>query len=157
MRKFVVLLSLIAVLSCYAEEQNAGVSGTADIAPVVAKMTEAESRLDKLEKEVQKLREEIDRLNELATRLGRALRSLELATQPAASFRPDMETWQSVKKGMTADEVKDMLGNPEEVKELLRGGAVWYYFGMGSITFDRRGRVSVQETFKQLPIEGKVR
>jgi TolA-binding protein len=156
--RFIVLFLLAAVLCCYAEEQTADLTGgKTDTTSVVAKITEMEARLDKIEQEMEKMQEEIERLNELTTRLTKALRNLEIATQGGSYIKPDAETWESIKKGMTAQEVRDMLGSPEEITQLFRGGEVWYYYSLGSITFDRNGKVSSQKTFKELPIENKVR
>jgi len=156
MRKFIAVFLTAVVLCCCAEEQNADVSGKQDMEAVSAKLTEAEGRLDKLEKEVKQLRAEVDKLNELTATLTKALRNLQIATQGGASIEPEMDTWQSVKKGMTAEEVQEMLGSPEEITQ-SRSEQVWYYYSMGTITFDRNGRVIYQETKKQLPMENKVR
>ena len=157
MRKLIAVFSLAVVLFCYAEEQSADTAKTSDVADIAAKLAEAEIRIETLEKEAKQLRQEVDKLNELTTKLSRALRDLELYTKPAASIKPEMGVWESIKRGMTAEETKDLLGNPEEITQLRVGGEIWYYYGLGSITFDRGGRVSSQRTFKQLPIEHKVR
>jgi outer membrane murein-binding lipoprotein Lpp len=156
MRKFIVLFAIVAmVLGCYAEERKTEVAGT-DAAALAAKVTEVEEKLEKLAKEVETMQEQIDKLADSNAKLARSLRNLELATQYSASTRPDTDTWKSVKKGMSGEEVQDLLGNPEEIQK-LNNSDVWYYYGLGSITFDSKGRVSSQSTFKKLPLENKVR
>jgi len=155
LRKVIMLFTLVIALSCYAEEQTASETGT-DIASLTAKITEMEAKLDKLSKQVEKMQADIDRLNDSNAKLAKAMRNLELATQYSASTRPDADAWGGVKKGMSAEEVSNLLGNPEEIEE-RKNGDVWYYYGLGSITFDRTDRVLLQNTFKELPIEKKVR
>ncbi len=156
MRKFIVLfVVVILALGCYAEEQKAGTPGT-DSAALSAKVAELEGKLEKLATEIEKMQEQIDKLAEANAKLTRGLRNLELATQYSATTRPDTDTWKTVRKGMSYDEVLNLLGNPERM-ETVGNSSVWYYFGLGSITFDRNGRVNSQSTFKQLPIEKDVR
>jgi septal ring factor EnvC (AmiA/AmiB activator) len=154
---FIASILLLAVTSCYAEEKKNDTPEVVDITFLSSKMTDVETRLSKLEEEVKSLREEMGKISEFTANMAKILRNLELATQSAATLRPDIETWESVKKGMAAEDVQELLGNPEEITQLLRGGEVWYYYGLGSITFDRSGRVGLQKTFKELPIENKVR
>ncbi len=156
LRKIIVLLAIaVMALGCYAEEQKTGIAGT-DSAAIAAKITELEAKMEKLSQEVKEMQEEIKKLNAANAELTRTLRNLALASQSVISVRPAMETWKSVKKGMVSDAVLDLLGNPEEVK-VLNSGDVWYYYGLGNISFDRNGKVNYIETSKKLPLEGKVR
>ena len=155
MRKFIMIFLFAVALSCYAEDKSSAVSGSTDVAAVAAKLTQAEECLDKLEKEVEQLRKEVDRLNELTSTLTKTLRDLQIATQGGSSLRPDTPTWNSVKRGMTAEEVQNLLGSADRIEQ-EKGADVWYYFGMGSITFNLNDRVSSQSTFKKLPFENKV-
>ncbi|MBN1446124.1 MAG: outer membrane protein assembly factor BamE [Candidatus Omnitrophica bacterium] len=156
LRKIIVLFAIVFMaLGCYAEEQKT-VGAGADAAGLSAKVAELEGKLEKLAKGAEEMQEQIDKLAESNGRLAKGLRNLELATQFSATTRPDMDTWKKVKKGMSYDEVLNLLGNPERM-EMLGNSDVWYYFGMGSITFDRSGRMNSQSTFKQLPLERDVR
>ncbi len=156
MRKVILIFLLSAVFCCYAEEQSTNLPKVT-INAVDARITEMAARLGKIEQKMEKMQEEIEKLNELTTRLTKALRNLEIATQGGAYIKPDTTTWESIKKGMTAEKIRDVLGSPEEITHLRSGGEIWYYYSLGSISFDSDGRVSSQRTFKELPIENKVR
>ncbi len=155
MKKLIIILFLAVVLSCYAEEKNSIASRNPEVEALVSKLTKMEDRMDILEKEVEQLRKEVDRLNELTSTLTKTLRALEIATQGGSSLQPDTEVWNSIRKGMTAEDVQELLGSADRVEQ-ARGGDVWYYLGMGSIVFDRNDRVKYQNNFKKYPFEHKV-
>ena len=52
---------------------------------------------------------------------------------------------------MKSEEIEKMLGQPEEIAEVRRVGTIWYYYGMGSITFNESGTVTDKKTFKRFP------
>ena len=63
--------------------------------------------------------------------------------QPApVSFR---EAWRGIHDGLTQDEVKKLLGQPQH-EFMLSGKRVWYYYysgvGGGSVFFGENGRVA---------------
>jgi len=63
------------------------------------------------------------------------------APEPAPSFR---EAWRGIHDGLTQDEVKKLLGQPQH-EFMLSGKRVWYYYysgvGGGSVLFDDNNRV----------------
>jgi len=60
----------------------------------------------------------------------------------AVSFR---EAWRGIHDGLTQDEVKKLLGQPQH-EFMLSGKRVWYYYysgvGGGSVFFGENGRVA---------------
>jgi len=157
MRKIIILfVLLIFSLCCYAEE-NESEGNPQAISEVTSKMLEMDARIDRLSTEVKKMQEEIEKIKESLKLLSNTIRDLQIYTQGEATIKPDEDTWKSIKNGMTIEEVKDILGSPEEVSIPRGGGEIWYYYGLGSITFDGNGRVISQKTFKQFPLEKKVR
>lgn len=64
------------------------------------------------------------------------------APAPAPSFR---EAWRGIHDGLTQDEVKKLLGQPQH-EFMLSGKRVWYYYysgvGGGSVFFGENGRVA---------------
>jgi outer membrane protein assembly factor BamE (lipoprotein component of BamABCDE complex) len=55
--------------------------------------------------------------------------------------RPAYERLRRVKRGMTADQVAQLAGEPLFVDISSEGGETWYYGAGSSITFNPRGRV----------------
>jgi hypothetical protein len=55
--------------------------------------------------------------------------------------RPAYERLRRVKRGMTADQVAQLAGEPLFVDVSSEGGETWYYGAGSSITFNARGRV----------------
>ncbi|MCM8761780.1 MAG: hypothetical protein NC929_00470 [Candidatus Omnitrophica bacterium] len=156
MRKILLLFVLTVSLYCYGEgkETEGKPQETTDI---TSKLVEMSSRIDKMAAEIKKIQEEIEKIKESVKILSYTIRDLQIYTQSGATIKPDEDAWNSIKRGMTTEDVKDVLGNPEEIEVQRAGGEVWYYYGLGSITFDRNGKVVSQKTFKQLPLERKVR
>ena len=109
--------------------------------------------LVKQQKEMEELKQEIEQLKETNVQFSRILRNLEIYVKSVSSIRPEMSDWESIKAGMSMQEVEDILGQPEAIKEEKRVGTTWYYYGLGSITFNEKGFVRNRKTFKQFPIE----
>ncbi|HNS33339.1 MAG TPA: hypothetical protein PKN36_10280 [bacterium] len=106
----------------------------------------------KHQKELQDLKKEIEQLKETDAKFTQVIRNLEIYVKSASSIRPDIAQWESVKAGMSSDDVEKVLGQPEEISNVRRVGTIWYYYGLGSITFNERGFVSERKTFKQYPV-----
>ena len=82
-----------------------------------------------------------------------AVTSSEIAAQAAAQLRREEaavnEGWKRIERGLGQDEVKRLLGAPQQMFE-LSGKKVWYYYypagGSGSVIFDPGGRVAGYQT-----------
>lgn len=149
---FVLMVIMVFCLYGYTEEKEMEI--TLDI---TSRITEIEKRIDKIDADMTKIQEEIKKIKESINQLLKVVRELQIYTQGGASIKPDEEVWKSVKRGMSVEEVEKLLGTPEEIEQLRTGGEVWYYYGLGSISFDRNGIVVSQQTFKRLPVERRVR
>ncbi len=115
------------------------------------KMSKTEEEFNKQQEKVEELTEQVEKLKELTERLTRVLRDLEIYVKRASVLRPDEQTWESVERGMSDQDIDRILGTPEEVTVLRRGGERWYYYGLGSVTFDERGFVTGRSDFKEFP------
>ena len=77
----------------------------------------------------------------------------EVAAQAAAQLRREDEAvregWKQVKSGMTQDQIKGLLGAPQQTFT-LSGKPVWYYYypavGGGSVMYDATGHVIGHQT-----------
>lgn len=56
--------------------------------------------------------------------------------------RPAAQALRSVKRGMSADNVRRLLGEPVAVEPAVGGGEIWHYGYGQSITFDGRARAT---------------
>lgn len=111
-----------------------------------------EKKINQLEEKVKELEESIKELNGKIQKLEKTIRSLEIYTKPASSLPPDISDWEKINRGMGKKEVRDLLGDPEEILSHIRGGGeVWYYYRRGSITFDGNGKVIKMQNFKDFP------
>jgi len=145
MRKFIILSVLIISLYCYGEEKE--IEGKSQEI-TASKVVELEARIDSMSTDMEKIQEEIKKISEDIKLLLKAVRSIQIYTQGSANIPPDEEAWGKIKNGMTAEEVKEIVGPPEEISLLVGRGEVWHYSGLGSITFDKNGKVVSQKTFK---------
>jgi hypothetical protein len=66
-----------------------------------------------------------------------------------APERPAYQHLRSLKRGMTARQVQEMLGDPAFVDPNSEGGEIWYYGSGRTISFNRRGRVEAMAGFQQ--------
>lgn len=62
-------------------------------------------------------------------------------TQSSAAAARDRSQWRKLKRHMTKDDVRTLLGEPGRVS-VSRFSESWYYVG-GSVTFDSKGRVDM--------------
>jgi len=145
MRKLIILSVLIFSLYCYAEEKEAA-GNPQDI--TASKVVELEARIDKMSADIENIQEEIKKISEDIKLLLKASRDIQIYIQGSANIPMDKEAWGKIKNGMTAEEVKNIIGPPEKISLLVGRGEVWYYSGFGSITFDKDGRVVSQKTFR---------
>lgn len=152
MRKILVPFLLTLSLLCYPEEEAVEEKGE-DISQITTKISEIESNIKKMSDEIKKMKEEMEKINMDIKILYKTVRDLQIYTQGGASIKPDEDEWKSIKRGMSKDDVEEILGTPEEVSLLRGGGEVWYYYGLGSITFNRDGLVVSQESFKEYPLQ----
>jgi hypothetical protein len=73
-------------------------------------------------------------LSEMSKRLERMEKMLAERIQPAngkvanvpPGFAPDVNVWRMLKRGMTEEEVRSLLGEPRQVR-FSRGYTYWYY------------------------------
>ena len=106
---------------------------------------------------VQKLKTQVDALQARVQALEQSPNKAQTNTAPttagvaaeaAAQLRREdtavREGWLQVKNGLTQDQVKGLLGAPQQTFN-LSGKLVWYYYypanGSGSVMFDPAGRV----------------
>jgi hypothetical protein len=103
-------------------------------------------------------------LQDLADRLDLILVALEQQGQKAdspatyllpgrvpeneAPERPAFEHLRSLKRGMTALQVQELLGEPAFIDPNSEGGEIWYYGSGRTISFNRRGRVEAMAGFQ---------
>jgi hypothetical protein len=66
-----------------------------------------------------------------------------------APERPAYQHLRSLKRGMTATQVQEMLGEPAFVDPNSEGGEIWYYGSGRTISFNRRGRVEAMAGFQR--------
>ncbi|MCM8821001.1 MAG: hypothetical protein NC932_03520 [Candidatus Omnitrophica bacterium] len=157
MRKIIILFIILTVsLYCSTEEKETE-SKPQEITEITSKLVEMDARIGKMSEEIKKMQEEIEKIKESVKLLSYTIRDLQIYTQGGATIKPDEDAWNDIKRGMSVEDVEKLLGTPEEIEVQRTGGEVWYYYGLGSISFDRNGRVISQKTFKQLPLERKVR
>ena len=85
-------------------------------------------RISQLEKEVQEIKQRLSRLE------GQPVSSsARTAPQPLAEGWKSLSNWRKLNNGMTYDEVRNLLGEPQRIN----GGEVafWYYPNRGSVGF----------------------
>jgi hypothetical protein len=84
-------------------------------------------------------------LSALEIRIARMEQSSSRAEVPPPPSQPDvtLDGWTSLKRGMTKDDVSDLLGFPNKTTT-TNGRDTWYYAktGGGFVRFDRSGHVS---------------
>jgi TolA-binding protein len=105
--------------------------------------------IEKQHKEIEELKKEVEQLKEANVKLSQIVRSLEIAVKFTSSIRPDMSQWESIVRGMSSEDVEKVLGVPERIGIEKRVGPTWYYYGLGSITFNEKNLVIDRKTFKE--------
>ena len=106
-----------------------GVIGLAMLTLATTSLANDSYRITQLESEVQQLKQ---RLNNLEKPNGAAITS----SKPLASTDgwKNLANWRSVKKGMSQDEVRSVLGEPATVR--ASGPIIeWIYSNRGNVTF----------------------
>ena len=98
-------------------------------------------QVESLSHRVRALEIEVEQLQQQSA--ARATSVGPMPAQPApVSFR---EAWRGIHDGLTQDEVKKLLGQPQH-EFMLSGKRVWYYYysgvGGGSVFFGENGRVA---------------
>jgi len=151
---FLLVLVLLAC-RCHGQEEAGRESGLKELAgkiEVIEKKADSVAReFAEAQKELGEIKKELKELKEVNEKLTLFLRNLEIYVKGASSIRPENSRWESVVSGTEAGEVSKILGQPEEITVLRRGGEVWYYYGLGSITFNERGAVTERKNFKEYP------
>jgi hypothetical protein len=72
-----------------------------------------------------------------------------IASPPATPPRAAYETLRTVKRGMSAEQVVRLAGEPTYIDPGSQGGETWYYGAGRSITFNERGRVESLVGFRR--------
>ena len=155
-RMMLLIIFLACAVHVFAEETI--VPPALDLTALSEKSASMEKNIHKIADEVSRqnrelleLRKEIDALKESNQKLTQVLRNLEIYVKSVSSMPPDASQWEKVRSGMKSEEIEKMLGQPEEIAEVRRVGTIWYYYGMGSITFNESGTVTDKKTFKRYP------
>jgi len=128
----------------------AGVPAHADDAnclDLAAEMQKLKTQIDALQARVQALEHASDKAQTHAMPS-----TSDVAAEAAAQLRREdaavREGWKKVKRGLTREEVKALLGEPQKTFTLDRK-LVWYYYypavGGGSVMFDSVGHVMGQQ------------
>lgn len=129
---------------------------------VTARIEAQERALDRFEQMLARVEALIERLAETQDRMDTALAALEERSEalmvaaanptvvqvPAGGAaapggpdpRPGWEVMRSVKRGMSAGDVRRLMGDPLNVIPGGNGWATWLYDGGRSVSFDGRGR-----------------
>jgi uncharacterized protein YhaN len=130
---------------------------------VTARIEAQERALDRFEQMLARVEALIERLAETQDRMDTALAALEERSEalmvaaanptvvqvPAAAGpatpagpepRPGWEVMRSVKRGMSAGDVRRLMGDPLNVIPGGNGWSTWLYDGGRSVSFDGRGR-----------------
>ena len=92
------------------------------------------------------LRRRIDQIERTTAELERRLHELEMLVKrepsragqvPASSKWRDLQNWRRLRRGMTMDEVRALLGEPERVEAMGVVGTFWQWdSGRASVRFD---------------------
>ena len=127
------------------------------VAPTSATAQDVDTRVRYLETTVARLETTVARLEDRIRDLTQRVYELESArsqasrtpssgasAQSAAPSRPkytNRDNWCQVDRGLTQNQVREILGNPVS-RSVMTTLTLWLYGGTGSVTFDRRGGVS---------------
>jgi len=90
------------------------------------------------------LEERVATLERAVARLERRVAALERAPKSPTRKKeePRSSPWSRLRKGMTADEVRELLGDPDEVHASPWGTTTWKYGPVAWVAFDRDMRVT---------------
>ncbi len=91
---------------------------------------EPTARLNALEREVRDLTKRIETLES----------HIKATGKPGANVPPTLATWRQLRKGMSEDDVRRLLGEPKRIEagSLLN---FWRYANFGSVHFSESGKV----------------
>ncbi|MGC8976638.1 MAG: hypothetical protein ACP5OB_03340 [Candidatus Ratteibacteria bacterium] len=122
-----------------------------DLEQIIEKIDEIEKRVDDIEKKLEDIGNKIKKIDENFIEMKKTIRNFQIYVQPQATIKPSEEEWSSIKRGMTKDEVSQILGSPEEIKMQRDKTEIWYYFGLGRVIFNQSGEVIKIEEDKYTP------
>ena len=152
-RKVVLFVLALAIVVFGAAAGIAVEYGSSNEKPGVSAGTQAiEARLRKIESDVAEMRKDMERIVELNKRLQAAVTELQRHVLAVTTFK-DEDAWKTVHGNMTSEDVNELMGPPDRITRPDRVSEIWYYFGLGSVTFDRRGRIMEQSSFEERPEE----
>ncbi|MCM8772528.1 MAG: outer membrane protein assembly factor BamE [Candidatus Omnitrophica bacterium] len=141
MKKFLFLFLIFTFfLFCEDEVKNEKKKEFA-VEEIIEKLDDVERRVDEIEKKIKTIEESIKNIEGKFNELRKTIRNFQIYVQPQATIKPTSDEWNSIKRGMTKEEVREILGSPEEVKLMRDKTEVWFYFGLGRIIFDINGEV----------------
>jgi hypothetical protein len=113
--------------------------------------------IDRLDELTQRFVDAQSRLEQLALVLDERAAQMAQTLQPPPAPpppsygepqpRPAYEALRTIKRGMTADQVARLIGQPLAVAPDANGGGIWDYGGGRMITFDPRGHVTAFSGF----------
>ncbi|HZP41555.1 MAG TPA: outer membrane protein assembly factor BamE [Candidatus Binatia bacterium] len=98
-----------------------------------------------------------ERMEEVLARMEQRAAELAAASQPPpgpvgggygeAQPRPRYEALRSVKRGMSRDDVRRLVGDPMYVEQSPNGAELWFYAYGRSVSFNSRGRAEAVNGF----------
>src|SRR6185369_6940329 len=137
----------IQVITSAKDRQEKREAATADVADrmedildrldaMIDRLDTMQARLDQMNVTLEQQSEQIAQI--AAVQAEAVGQSFETPPQP----RPAYEALRTLKRGMSADEVSRLVGNPVSSETLPGGNIVWDYGYGRTITFDARGRTT---------------
>jgi hypothetical protein len=120
----------------------------ADDKALMARVQRLEAQVRALEAKVTALEQSQKAVAPAVATPAPATTASEVAAQAAAQLRREdaavLEGWRRIARGLSQEEVKRLLGAPQQTFD-LSGKRVWYYYypagGSGSVLFDPAGHV----------------
>jgi hypothetical protein len=88
------------------------------------------------------LEERVEALEKTVAGLEKRVAALEKPEKPEKKKPKGKSAWEQLRKGMSADEVRDLLGEPDDVSPSPWGSTTWKYGHFGRVTFDDQMRVT---------------
>jgi hypothetical protein len=144
----------IQVITSAKDRQEKREAATADMAD---RMEDLLDRLDAMIDRLDTIQARLDQMNVALAQQGQQIAQIaavqaeavgqSFATPPEPSYgepqpRPAYEAMRTLKRGMTAQEVSRLVGQPLSSETLAGGNTVWDYGYGRTITFDGRGRTT---------------
>jgi hypothetical protein len=110
---------------------------------MIDRLDTLQARIDQMNAALQQQNAQIAQIAAIqAEAVGQSFETPPEPTYGAPQARPAYETLRSLKRGMTAQEVSRLVGQPLSSETLAGGNTVWDYGYGRTITFDGRGRTT---------------